>query len=580
MGFFSELKRRNVYRVGALYVVVAWLLLQVVDVLGSVLQLPAWVGKTVALLLAVGLPVSLILAWAFEMTPQGVVRDRLASADNKGPSSRKTMDYLILAVLVVAVGWFAWQHPWGEERPVADPANIQSLVVLPLDNLMNDETQAYFVDGMHDAIIAELSRIGALRVISRTSANRYRDTNLPLSQIAQELGVDAVVEGSVLRAGDTVRINVQLIDARADQHLWGGQFDRDLGDILNLYADVTRRITDQIQVQLSSTEQAHLDGTGTVNAEAYDRYLQGIALCDRWSRDSMLRGIEQLRALTREFPDDARALSALALCLQYAGFFDYVEILEIRDEARTAAQRAVRLAPELSLAQVASAATHWYLDFDAEKATLALQRALEINPGNARALILLAWRLSEIGRFEEAQAAAARAIEIDPFSNGALQALGQTRYLARDFEGSLESFLQAVEMDPSDPGFYPYPAWAYTQLGRHEEAIVLLEKAVELSGGAPFHLGEYGMGLAFAGREAEAMQILDQLTTQSGGASTSPFQTAQIHMALGNTEAALDGLERALEARDSGVFYLATGAQFDGLRGEPRFEALVERMMP
>ena len=580
MGFFSELKRRNVYRVGALYVVVAWLVLQVVDVLGSVLQLPAWVGKTVALLLAAGFPVSLILAWAFEMTPQGVVRDRLSPADDEGASSRKTMDYLILAVLVVAIGWFAWQHPWGEERPGADPANIQSLVVLPLDNLMNDETQAYFVDGMHDAIIAELSRIGALRVISRTSANRYRDTHLALPQIARELDVDAVVEGSVLRAGDTVRINVQLIDARADQHLWGGQFDRDLGDILDLYADVTRRITDQIEVQLSSLEQAHLEDTDVVNAEAYDRYLQGIALCDRWSRDSMLRGVTQLRALTAAFPDDARAQGALALCLQYAAFFDYVEILDIRDEARNAAQRAVEIAPELSLSQVASAATHWYLDFDVGKATSALERAVEINPGDARAWILLAWRLSEVGQFEKAQAAAARAIELDPFSNAALQALGQTRYLARDFEGSLEPFLQAVDIDPSDPGFYTYPAWAFTQLGRHDEAIALLEKAVELSEGAPFHLGEYGMGLALAGRTAEAGQVLEQLVAQTGGLSTSPFQIAQIQMALGNTEAALDGLERALEARDSGMFYLATGAQFDELRGEPRFEALVERMTP
>jgi TolB-like protein/Flp pilus assembly protein TadD len=580
MSFFEELKRRNVYRVGALYVIAAWLMLQVTDVLISLLELPDWSGKLVFLLLAIGFPVALILAWAFELTPEGVVRDRAGGKSTLVPGKRHKMDYLIAGALLAALAWFAWQHQWGGEAPQQSQSEIQSLVVLPLENLMNDESQAYFVEGMHDALITELSRISALRVISRTSANRYRDSDLSLPAIAGELGVDAVVEGSVLRAGDTVRINVQLIDASNDRHIWGEQFDRNLGDILTLYADVTRRITEQVQVQLSDTEAEHLSATAPVDADRYDRFLRSVALCDRWTPRHMLRGIEQLRELARSDPSDARTHAALALCLQYAAFFDFVVNRDIHDEALAAADRAVSLAPDLTLAQVAKGGTYWYLDFDAATAMQALEQALAINPSNTRALIHHSWLMSESGEFEASLRSARKGVRLDPFNNAIHQALGQALYLERDFEQALGPLLQAVELDPSDPSFYVYPAWAYTQLGRHEEALDLLETAVDLSPGAPFHLAEYGMALAFAGQRQAAEAVREQLANLQGPSAASPFHLAQIDMALGNVQAALDGLEAAYEARDNGLFYIAFGAQFDGLRGEPRFQALVERMKP
>ena len=580
MSFFAELKRRNVYRVGALYVVSAWLILQVADVVISMLNLPAWTGKLSLLLLAIGFPVALILAWAFELTPEGVVREEPQDQAAPEPARRRKIDYLIVGILLAAIAWFAWQHDWGGGPGESETTEIRSLVVLPLDNLMNDDEQAYFVEGMHHALITELSRISALRVISRTSANRYRETDLPLPDIASELGVDAVVEGSVLRAGNTVRINVQLIDAKNDQHIWGDQFDRDLGDILTLYSDVTRRITEQVKVQVSDTEQAHLAATEQVDADSYDRYLRSVALCDRWSAQPMLRGIEQLRELTRADPDNARAHAALALCLQYGAFFDFLVNKDIREEALSAADRAVTLAPELTVAQVAKGGTYWYLDFNAATAIKALEAALAINPGDTRALIHYSWLMSESGLHEQALESARSAVRADPFNNGAQQALGQAYYLARDFEASLEPFMEAIELNPGDPSFYVYPAWAYTQLGRTYESLELLETAVELSGGSPFHLAEYGMALAFAGRREEAKAVLEQLAGLEGAHAASPFHFAQVHLALGNVGEALDGLEAAYEARDNGLFYISYGAQFDGLRKEPRFQALVERMKP
>lgn len=578
MSFLSELKRRNVYRVGAMYLVAGWLILQVLDVVGPIMEMPESVAKFVLLALAIGFPAALIMAWLFELTPAGLVREGSDEIPAYAPGQRHKIDYFILGTLLVALGWFAWQHDWSRNEPSKETGEIRSLVVLPLDNLMNDDSQAYFVEGMHEALITELSRISALRVISRTSANHYRDSKLSLPDIANELDVDAVVEGSVMRSGNTVRINVKLIDARDEKHLWSEQLDRSLGNILKLYTEVTRRITKHVKVTLSESEQAHLDAAQTVNAESYDRFLRSMGMCDRWSRQSMLQGIERLRGLTAEYPHDARAHAALALCLQYAAFFDFVVNEEIREEALNAADEAVRLAPDLTLAQVAKGGTYWYLDFDADTALDALEKALEINPGDTRALIHYSWLASESGLREEAIATSRKAVRTDPYSNAAQQSLGQALYLARDFEAALEPFMKAVELDPDDPSFYVYPAWANTQIGQHEKAIALLEKAVDLSGGQPFHLAEYGMTLAFAGRHEQAEAVLQQLVGLEGPKAASPFHMAQVNMALGNVKSALDGFEAAFDARDNGLFYIAYGAQFDSLRGEPRFQALVERM--
>ena len=294
----------------------------------------------------------------------------------------------------------------------------------------------------------------------------------------------------------------------------------------------------------------------------------------------MLRGIEQLRDLIQSGPGNASAQAALALCLQYAAFFDFVVNNDIREEALEAADRAVQLAPDLTLAQVAKGGTYWYLDFNARTAIAALEDALEINPADTRALVHHSWLMSESGFIGPALESARRAVHADPFNNAAHQALGQAFYLARDFESALDPLLNAVELDPADPSFYIYPAWALTQLGQHDRALELLEKAVELSGGLPFHLAEYGMALAFAGRLQEAETVLEQLAELEGAGAASPFHFAQVQMALGNVEAALDGFEAAYQARDNGLFYIAFGAQFDGVRDQPRFTALIDLMTP
>jgi adenylate cyclase len=272
MGFFAELKRRNVYRVAALYIIVSWLALQVVDVFASMMPLPEWSGRLVFVLLAVGFPIALVLAWAIELTPEGMKLD-----SNRGETGepRRRRDQLLFAALVVVITIGGWQFLWSPTDDDAQVAEIRSLAVLPLANLMNDPAQDYFVEGMHEALITELSRIESLRVISRTSAMKYGELNKSVPEIGEELNVDAVIEGSVLRAGTKVRVTAQLIDARNDTHLWADNFDRELTDILELYADVTRNIAEHIRVTLTPEESARLELTRSVDTDAYDLFLRG-----------------------------------------------------------------------------------------------------------------------------------------------------------------------------------------------------------------------------------------------------------------------------------------------------------------
>jgi TolB-like protein len=284
MSFFAELKRRNVYRVAVLYIIVSWLVMQAADVFTSVLSLPEWTGGLIFLLLVVGFPIALIFAWAFELTPEGLQRETDSATDRpQTTGSHKKRDFLIFSVMAVGLVYFGLKHARQSAPETVVPGEIRSIVVLPLDNLMNDPEQGYFVDGMHEALITELSKIKALRVISRTTAMHYRGSGKPVPEIARELGVDAVVEGSVLRAGNVVRVTAQLIEARSDRHIWADNFDRELYDILALYADVTREIVNHIRVTVTPDEQARLAISRPVNPEVYELYLKGRHLCGNWS---------------------------------------------------------------------------------------------------------------------------------------------------------------------------------------------------------------------------------------------------------------------------------------------------------
>ena len=571
---FSEFKRRNVYKVAALYIIVGWVVLQVVDMFMSFMPLPEWTSRLVFVLLAAGFPVALLLAWAFDLTPDGV---KLETSKDSDTASRRGDLFIYGASAIVLVIWIS-SLDWWQGAADTETTDIRSLVVLPLDNLMNDPEQTYFVAGMHEALITELSKIEALRVISKTSAMKYLDSKMSVPEIGQELGVDAVIEGSVLRAGETVRITVQLIEATSDRHLWADNFDRELTDILGLYADVTREIVDRIRIEVTPEEAARFVAQPAVNADAYELYLKGRYLCDQWGPQEMLQGVEFMRQAIALDPNNALAQAGLGFCLQYAAFFSYVVPLEITDDAEHAARKAIVLDHELVDGWVSFAGIRYYLNFDMTAAELANERALSLNPKHPRALVHYSWQLGEAGRFDEAIEVAKKAIALDPFSPTVRTTTSQAYYLHRDFEQTIVEYEAIIEMDPGDPSFHFFLAWALEQTGELEQAISHHERAIELSGRASLYVGGLGHAMGLAGRRDEAELILSELIERESEARAEPIHVAMVHIGLGNYDQAIDWLEKAFDARNSHMLYIKQGAQFDPLRSNPRFNRLLERM--
>ena len=576
MSFFLELKRRNVYKVAALYIIVSWVVLQVVDMFMSFMPLPEWTGRLVFVLLAAGFPVALLLAWALELTPDGI-RSESGSGDSDTPTKRSA-DYAIYAVLVGVISFWVFGLDWNSQPEIDEAGEIRSLVVLPLTNLMNDPEQAYFVEGMHEALITELSKVEALRIISRTSAMKFVDSNMSVPEIGRELGVDAIIEGSVLRAGDTVRVTAQLIEAKSDRHLWADNFDRELTDILALYSDVTREIVGQIRVTLTPDEAARLADTSAVDPEGYELYLKGDYLCDQWVPQEMLQGIDLMRQAVLEDPDSAIAHAALAMCFQYAAFFDYVAPLQVLDEANAAANRAVSLDPELPEGWVALAGVRYYLGFDFVASELALRRALSLNGHSVRALIHYSWQMGEAGRFAEALQSGREAVQIDPFSTVAQTTVGQAYYLNQDFESAIAEYSKLVDLDPADPSSHFFLAWALEQNGEFTQAIESHRRAIELSGNASLYLAGLGYSYGLSRRSEEAQGVLDELLALQSEGRADHYHIAMARIGLGDYGGAIESLEHAYEKRSSHMLYIKQGAQFDVLRGDERFTNLVRKM--
>lgn len=576
MTIIAELKRRNVFRVAVYYVAVSWLVMQVSDVLMSVLNLPEWTGRLIFLLLVIGLPVALVLAWAFELTPEGLRRETVSAPDHATAGRpRRKFDYLLVGIIGIVLAGYGWNYMRQRGPETVEPGQIRSVVVLPFENLMNDPNEDYFVEGMHEALITQLSKISSLHTISRTTAMHYAGSDKPLPEIASELNVDAVVEGSVLRAGDVVRITTQLIDAHNDRHIWAANFDRELVNILALYGDVTREIAGQIQATITPDVRVSLETSETIDPKAYDLYLQGRYLCGNWSPQEMREGADALGRAIQLAPDYGATYAQLAMCLVDSAFFEYVAPGDIDSQARAAAMKAVQLNDRLAEAHVALGSVHYYLEFDRESAETEYLKALDLNPNSADTLLRMSWLYAESDRFDEAYRYTQRAVKLDPLSTTVRNAMGQVYYLNRDFDLALENYEEALSLDRSDPSLHFYVGLAYEQMHQYEEAIAEFESATELSDRAPLYLCALGHAYGQAGMRMQALEILQEL--QQAGDST-PFNMAIVHLGLGDGEEALDLLERAYAARNMHLLYLVAGPRFDPLRGDPRFDRLLQRM--
>lgn len=483
----------------------------------------------------------------------------------------------LAAFALVAAFVFYYGHPGGGGRP---SEHSTSLVVLPLDNLSGDKDQEYFADGMTDELIANLAKIRSLRVISRSTAMAYKGTHKPLSQIARELNVDAVVEGTVLRVGNRVRITAELVQVSTDQHLWADTYESQMGDVLALQNRVSSAIVNEIRINLTPEDRERLAKTPAVAPEAYENYLKGRYYWNKRTDENLTKAIGYFEEASRQDPHYALAYAGLSDCYAIisATIFGTMPSSVAGPKAKTAAQRALEIDPSLAEAETSLATVKFNYDWDWQGAAAGFERAIQLNPNYATAYQRYSLYLMAMGRTQESFDQINRARELDPLSISINFSLGWRLYMARQYDRALEQLRNTLEMDPSYELPHLVAGQAYEQRGQFEAAIAELRKAVDLSHGTPMMISALAHAYARSGNNMEAEKLLAQLTADSRKEYVSPYYIAIVYAGLGNNEAAITWLEKSLADRSNGLVFLQVEPQLDGLRANPRFLALQKKL--
>jgi TolB-like protein/DNA-binding winged helix-turn-helix (wHTH) protein/Flp pilus assembly protein TadD len=495
-----------------------------------------------------------------------------ATRKNHLPSLAWKILVPVLFILITTIA--TWKFHFST-RP---SASIRSLAVLPLESLSADASQDYFADGMTDELIADLGQISALRVISRTSVMPYKRARKSLPQIARELNVDAIVEGTVLRSGDRVRITAQLIQATADKHLWAGSYEGDLRDTLALQNTVARSIAEQIRINLSPEEQAVLKSAKVVNPEAYEAYLKGRYFWNKRTGDSLKTAVDYFSQAIAKDPNYAQAYTGLADAYALLGDWQYAVLTpkEAFPKAKAAAIKALELDSTLSEAHNSLAFCFDAFDWDFESAGKEFRRAIELNPGYATAHHWYAWHLSLIGQYDEAIAEMRKAKNLDPLSLIINSDLAELLVIAHFYDESMIQSRKTIEMDPNFALAHNQLAQAYLQKHMYDEAVAELQKAVELSKGSPTCIANLARAYAASGKTSDTVKLLSDLKNSSNRGYSDASEIAVIYAALGDRDQAMNWLEKGFEERFNPGVLSRPG--FDPLRSDPRFQDLVRRI--
>jgi len=471
-----------------------------------------------------------------------------------------------LAALVLATTIYLLRPGATTGRPP-----ITSLAVLPLDNLSGDATQDYFVDGMTEALIGNLAPIGALRVVSRTSVMRFKGTRTSLADIARELKVDVVIEGSVRRTGNRVSISVQLIDAATDAHLWAREYERQLTDVLKLQGEVARAVADEMRIQVTPGERARLASAGSVDPAAYQEYLLGQHYLWRLTEDDLATAIDHFERAIRLDAGYGAAYAGLSHAWWWRGVWGAKTFKEIEPPSRSAARRALALDPRLAEAHVSIGRLKFGHDWDWAGAEQDFRHALDIDPNNLDAHFFSAMLFMALGRFSESIDHIERAARRDPLSSTVQSAFGRVLYRARKFDEALPHLNQAIALEPRGSDSYGRLGDVYEALGRYDEALAVYEKVNALRGD-PGRGPDIAIVFARMGKRKEANQLLATLRT------TSPLvRLAQAYAVLGNDDEAFRLLFRLADERNA-LNYVKTEPRLDSLHADPRWRELLRRM--
>src|SRR5437763_2191072 len=548
--FFAELKRRNVYKVAVAYAVVAWLLIQIATQVFPIFEIPNWAGRLVVLLLILGFPVALIFSWAFEITPEGIKREsEIDPATSITHSTgRKIFAFTAVAAAIAAALLVFQLIRARSTSPSAATITNKSIAVLPFDNLSGDPQNAYFSEGVQDEILTRLAKIAELKVISRTSTQRFKSAPNDLRLIAQQLGVANILEGSVQKANDQVRVNVQLINALTNAHLWADTYDRKLTDIFAIESEIAKNVTENLKARLNDRAEEVLAARPTENPEAHELYLKGRYFWNRRSTASLRKAGDYFQKAIDLDPKYVLAYAGLAdvhsLVPVYAGTAPQDDV----PKALAAARKAVELDDRLAESHT-SLGNALVSSVQLKAAEAEFRRALELNPNYATAHQWLAECLFGQGRFSESLAENERAHELDPLSLIINASYASSLAGAGRYEEAVQQARKTLDLDPELVPGHEILGQIYEDEGKLNEAIIEYSKANEL-GPTPSNFAMLAHAYAKTGRMGETRKILDKLTDLSAQQYVGAYPLAVIHLALGEKGEALRLLEQSFVERD------------------------------
>ena len=587
--FFAEVKRRNVYKVAAAYGVVAWLLTEIATQVLPFFETPNWGVRLIVLAIIIGFPIALVIAWAFELTPEGLKRTEIADAEFPlGRSPKRAWIFIVIIAGAISVGLFflgryttsrTLSTEQGQPPASAGSLPQKSIAVLPFDNLSRDPDNAYFAEGIQDEILTRLAKVADLKVISRTSTQKYKSAPDNLRDIAKQLGVLNILEGSVQRAADQVRVTVQLINATTDAHLWAETYDRKLTDIFAVESDIAKTIADTLHAKLTGSEKSAIAKRPTADTEAYELYLKGRFFWNKRTGPDLRKAIAYFNQAIAKDPNYALAYAGLADAYVLLPPYGAASSLESFPQAEAAAKKALELDDALAEAHTSLAQVLVSYDFDFEGSTREFERAIALNPNYATAHH---WYGSgpplSLGEFDRAIAELKRAQQLDPLSLIINADLGSGFVTARRYDDAIAQLRKTIEMDPH---FY-YAHWnlgeALELKGKLREAFAEYKKAAELNDD-PLVLSLVAQAEAKLGQRDDARKILKQLEQLATRRYVGNYAFALVHIALGEKEKAIEDLEHAYRDRvGPDISLLKVDPMLDPLRGDPRFEALVAKI--
>jgi TolB-like protein/DNA-binding winged helix-turn-helix (wHTH) protein/Tfp pilus assembly protein PilF len=513
-----------------------------------------------------------------------VVQDEAGrQPDHQAPSPFSRLRFWIAAGALLAAGLATWGWRASRSRlldPTTTPA-IRSLAVLPLENLSGDPSQEYFADGMTDALITDLAQISSLRVISRTSSMRYKGARKSLPDIARELSVDAIVEGTVVRSGNHVRVTSQLVYASLDRHLWARSYERDLSDVVGLQGDVAREISQAIRIKLTPQEQSRLTNPRPANRDAYEAFLKGRYFLDKRTEKTTEKAIEYFEQAIEKDPNYAEAHAALADCYINLALSEVSPQVMPPDVAFPKARAAVNRALEIddTLAEAHASLGHIMFLYDREwpGAEKEFQRALELNPNYSWTYLLYAFHRMWTGRTDEALKTVKRARDLDPLSLSINANLALILFGAHQYDQAIEQCRKTLEMDPNFAMARYRLGMIQNLEGHYREAVPELEETVAVTG-SPKAIAELGLAYSRLGKRDAARKLLNDLKEKSRRYYVSPFNLAIIYGGLGDKDRALDMLEQAYKDHSPLLHHLKLSPAFADLRSEPRYANLVRRL--